>query len=120
MRWSQLPSYIARPIALKRFGLDDADLDNPEIFTEQMKTDLGWMSPDELFATWLHWEGIINYSESIHSVHEKIYETDMHVAMIRSLKELYETCDSEYPEDNREDDYPQIVRAKKLLDKLEG
>lgn len=115
MKFEQLPEWLQVSIAKSIYGMEEDTLQG---ITEIMSKAISTESPAELFSAWLEWEGILGFSERIHQVHDLLFQPDTEkLELIKALKELYLTCESEYPEDQWEQDYPQILRAKKLLEK---
>ena len=67
-RYNNLPKHIQDCISNNKFDCNSSKLDVLQILT------LNGMSADELFDSFLTWNGFIGYTAMIHNAHVAIYK----------------------------------------------
>ena len=66
-KFSELPHTTQSAISNNTFDVEPSEL------SDKQRTELNALTPNELFKSYLEWNGIIGYSSSIHYTHELIF-----------------------------------------------
>lgn len=116
MKFSQLPAHIQRAIA---GNINDLNSNIHELTLHQV-AELELESPQELFNRWLTWQGIMGWTTEIEDAYRAIYGDieklqAENAALRASLKKLFFLCEGEYPADQLEEFYPEVIEARDLL-----